>query len=292
MFLFWHSLIYSFLISIHVITSACFEVSAISKITARKKTKKCFLDWSINCTFSFAVCVCWGIEVFPASWCGPRSVLFPALSSSLQLVVLSHCQPRDCLSVGNTSAILLFWQPLRAQCCQQSGTGGTPPTMPQRKCYCHEAFARFLFWLWLVVGTQAHWHLVNPGKASASLTPALTPFPAFQSRCFPIWEMHIFLSSHTGRCGMPVVACIPRDPAVPAVMCQIQTWTQVLPRGLGMRTMCALCKLSRCLAPQGQVNDALPQHKPFTEFPWALVNGGVPSSFPALKRRKKSGSCF
>lgn len=77
----------------------------------------------------------------------------------------------------------------------------------------------FLFWLWLVVGTQADWQLVKPGEATASLTPACVPFPTFQSRCFSFQQGKCGLSGHTGRCGMPVIAYIPRDPA--AASCDV-----------------------------------------------------------------------
>lgn len=62
-FLFWHTLICSFLISTHGFSSACLEITAISKNIARRKAK----DWSVVCNFGVAVCACRGLEVFPES---------------------------------------------------------------------------------------------------------------------------------------------------------------------------------------------------------------------------------
>lgn len=60
---------------------------------------------------------------------------------------------------------------------------------PRESAMVRKHLYMFPFWLWLVAGTQAHWQLVKPGKAPASLTPAHIPFPTFQSRCFPIGEV-------------------------------------------------------------------------------------------------------
>lgn len=142
MFLFWHTLVYSFLISVHVITSACFEIPAVSKIIARKKSKELF-GLIYNSIFSVAVCVCWGVEVFPWKlfWSEECpfscSVYFTTCALPLPAQGLPECQQHlSCAFVLASS---------KAWCCQQVGSGRTPPSMPQTKCYCQEAFSCFFF---------------------------------------------------------------------------------------------------------------------------------------------------
>lgn len=71
----------------------------------------------------------------------------------------------------------------------------------------------FLFWLQLVVRTQAHWQVVKSGEAPASVTPAHAPFSTFQSGCFSWQRGKRVLSCHTGSCRVPVAAHLPSRPA-------------------------------------------------------------------------------
>lgn len=239
--------------------------------------------WSIIYIFSVAVYVHWGVEVFPGSWLGLRSVFFSALSSSLGVVVLSHCQPRGCLSASNTSAILSFWQPPRAWCCQQVGHF---QLCPRESVIVRKHLHRFLFWLWLVVGTQAHWQLGKPGKAPASFTPAHVPFPTFQSRCFPIREMG--LEQSHGKMWDSIGCLHSKTP------CSCQLWPAKskpepeLSQGgwaWGQRVLYANCPGP--LLPKGRWLMLCPSTNPSQHFlgPWWIVELFPPSQH--LKTRKK-----
>lgn len=169
--------------------------------------------------------------------------------------------------------------------------GWTLPAMPQRKCYCQKAFAQVSFLA--VVGGRDTGTLAT-GEARQS-----TCFIHSSSCAFPYLPVQVFSNMGNGawavtweNVGFHWLPAFQDTLQLPAVTCQIQTWAWALPRGLSMRTACALCELSRSLAPQGQVTDALPQHKPFTTFPWALVNCGALSSFPAFKNKEKIGIKF
>lgn len=84
---------------------------------------------------------------------------------------------------------------------------------PRGSVHVRKHLQMFLFLLQLVVSSRAHWQLVKPGEALASVTPAHAPFSVFQSGCFLCQYRKYGLSCHVGNCRVPVVAHLPSCPA-------------------------------------------------------------------------------
>lgn len=176
------------------------------------------------------------------------------MSSSLQLVVLFHCQSRDCLSSSNTEVVLLLSSLPRAWCCQEVGTGRTPPAIPQRKCSCQEAFANVSFSA--AAGGKFTGTLAT-GEARGGTRFSHTSSCPFL--CLPVWVFSLPIQEIwlklpcgelQGASGCPSsqlpCRCQPGC-AEPEPMHLLSP--EVSQGSQGMGTTCAFCEMSRPLAP-------------------------------------------
>lgn len=111
-FLFRHTLMCSFFISVRIVSSACLEISAVSKNLARRKTKRP----GLICHLHFWCCslsVCRGLDDFSEIWF--------SLWSIISLLCLHLCS----LLCSPTASPGTAWVPAAPEWCFHSAYRGT-----------------------------------------------------------------------------------------------------------------------------------------------------------------------